>query len=240
MEKTVFTQDEFLLKAGISREALTEWMKWKLVRPVGFTDEQLPLFSEVALARTAHIRKLAELGYDLEETQKIIKKVGLPQKKTGEKASSEKDRYLTVGDLAERSGVSPRTIKHWEDKGIIEPDMRSEGGFRLYSEAYIHLCQLIRDLQLFGYALEEIKGASGHFRDLMTVRAGMEALSKADVEAKLEAMLGDIQAFFEKMELLKEGIARWDKLLRKEKKDILNLKAKNQKRIGTPQGHADA
>jgi DNA-binding transcriptional MerR regulator len=183
---------------------------------------------------------LAELGYDLEETQKIIKKVGLPQKKTGEKASSEKDRYLTVGDLAERSGVSPRTIKHWEDKGIIEPDMRSEGGFRLYSEAYIHLCQLIRDLQLFGYALEEIKGASGHFRDLMTVRAGMEALSKADVEAKLEAMLGDIQAFFEKMELLKEGIARWDKLLRKEKKDILNLKAKNQKRIGTPQGHADA
>jgi len=236
MEKTVFTQDEFLLKAGISREALTEWMKWKLVRPVGFTDEQLPLFSEVALARTAHIRKLAELGYDLEETQKIIKKVGLPQKKTGEKASSEKDRYLTVGDLAERSGVSPRTIKHWEDKGIIEPDMRSEGGFRLYSEAYIHLCQLIRDLQLFGYALEEIKGASGHFRDLMTVRAGMEALSKADVEAKLEAMLGDIQAFFEKMELLKEGIARWDKLLRKEKKDILNLKAKNQKRTGTPQG----
>jgi DNA-binding transcriptional MerR regulator len=236
MEKTVFTQDEFLLKAGISREALTEWMKWKLVRPVGFTDEQLPLFSEVALARTAHIRKLAELGYDLEETQKIIKKVGLPQKKTGEKASSEKDRYLTVGDLAERSGVSPRTIKHWEDKGIIEPDMRSEGGFRLYSEAYIHLCQLIRDLQLFGYALEEIKGASGHFRDLMTVRADIEALSKADVEAKLEAMLGDIQAFFEKMELLKEGIARWDKLLRKEKKDILNLKAKNQKRTGTPQG----
>lgn len=240
MEKKVFTQEEFLLKAAVSPEDLSEWMKWKLVRPVGFTDEQLPLFSEEALARTAHIRKLTELGYDLEETQKIIKKVGLPQKKTGKKASSEKDRYLTVGDLAERSGVSPRTIKHWEDKGIIEPDMRTEGGFRLYSGDYVHLCQLIRDLQLFGYSLEEIKGASSHFRDLMTVRAEMDALSKADVEAKLEAMLNDFQALFEKMKLLKEGIARWDSLLKKEKKDILSLKAKNQKRTGTPQGQPDA
>jgi hypothetical protein len=42
------------------------------------------------------------------------------------------------------------------------------------------------------------------------------------------------------MKLLKEGIARWDSLLKKEKKDILNLKAKNRKRIGTPQGQTDA
>jgi hypothetical protein len=68
----------------------------------------------------------------------------------------------------------------------------------------------------------------------------MEVLSKADVESKLAAMLGDIQALFDKTKLLKEGIARWDSLLKKEKKDILNLKAKNQKRIGTSKGHADA
>jgi DNA-binding transcriptional MerR regulator len=240
MDKTVFTQDEFLLKAGISREALTEWIKWKLVRPAGFTEEQVPLFSDETLARTAHIRKLVEFGYGLDEIQKILKKVGLPQKKAGRETAVAKGRFLTVGDLAERSGVSPRTIKHWEDKGIIEPDMRTGGGFRLYSGDYVHLCRLIRDLQLFGYTLEEIKGASSHFRDLMSVRAEMDALSKADVEAKLEAMLADIQALYEKMKLLKEGIARWDSLLKKEKKDILNLKAKNRKRIGTLQGQADA
>lgn len=240
MEKTLFTHDEFLVKAGISREALTEWIKWKLVRPAGFTEEQVPLFSDEALARTAHIQKLVELGYGLDEIQKILKKVGLPQKKAGKKTAAAKDRFLTVGDLAERSGVSPRTIKHWEDKGIIEPDMRTEGGFRLYSEAYIYLCQLIRDLQLFGYALEEIKVASDHFRDFLAIQDGMESLPKTDVQAKLEAMLREIQTLFEKMKLLKEGIARWDDLLKKKKKDILGLLSKSQKRPEIPQGHADA
>jgi len=240
MEKTVLTQDEFLQKAGISREALAEWIKGKLVRPAGFTEAQVPLFSGDSLVCAAHIQKLVELGYGLDEIQKILKKVGLPQKKAGAKAASAKERFLTVGDLAERSGVSPRTIKHWEDKGIIEPDMRTEGGFRLYSEAYVFFCQLIRDLQLFGYTLEEIKAVSDYFRDFLAIQAGMEALPKADVRAKLEAMLKEIRALYEKTTLLKEGIARWDDLLKKKKKDIAALLSKNEKRAETPKGGADA
>ena len=240
MEKTVFIQNEFLQKAGVSRETLREWIKWKLVRPAGFTEEQVPLFSEESLARTAHIQKLVELGYGLDEIQKILKKVGLPQLKTGKKAASAKERFLTVGDLAERSGVSPRTIKHWEDKGIIEPDMRTEGGFRLYSEAYVYLCQLIRDLQLFGYTLEEIKVISDDFRDFLAIQDGMDSFPKADVRTKLEAMLKEIQTLHEKMKLLKEGIARWEDLLKKKKKDVLGLSSKNQKRPGTSQERPDA
>ena len=114
-------------------------MKWKLIRPAGFAEDQIPLFSDGRPGPDRPIsRSSSELGYGLEEIQKIIKKFGLPQRKTGKKAAPRKrTAYLTVGDLAERSGVSPRTIKHWEDKGIIEPDMRTEGGFRLYSEAYV-------------------------------------------------------------------------------------------------------
>jgi len=240
MEKNVFTREEFLRGAGISGEALVEWMKWKLVRPAGFTEDQRPLFPANALARVVHIQKLTELGYGFEEIQKIIKKVGLPQKKSGKKETPEKDRYLTVGELAEQSGVSPRTIKHWEDKGIIEPDMRTEGGFRLYSGAYIYLCTLIRDLQLFGYALEEIKVVSDYFRDFLAIQAGLKAFPKAEVEAKLEAMLREIKALFDKMKLLKEGIVRWEDLLKKKKKDILNLKNKNQKKPEAAKEKTDA
>ena len=230
MDKAVFAQDEFLAKAGIAPEALAEWTKWKLIRPAGYADDKSPLFSEDAVERAAHIVKLKDLGYGLEEIQKIVKKVGLPLKEAGRKKKADKDRFLTVGDLAERSGVSPRTIKHWEDKGIIEPDMRTEGGFRLYPDGYVYLCKLILDLQLFGYTLEEIKAISDYFRDFLAIEADLESRPKPEVEARLETMLKEVQMLFDKMKLLEQGIDRWEDLLKKKRKDILSLRAKNAKR----------
>jgi DNA-binding transcriptional MerR regulator len=230
MNQAMFATQDLARKTDVSEDVIAGWIKARLLRPAGFADNQTPLFAEGAVERAAHIRKLADLGYGLEEIQKIIKKVGLPQDRGGRKGVAEKDRFLTVGNLAERSGVSPRTIKHWEDKGIIEPDMRTEGGFRLYSESYVLLCELIRDLQLFGYTLEEIKVLSDDVRALVAIQQDLDAFSKAEVGAKLEAMLKAIQALFDKMGALEEGIHRWEDLLKKKKKEIHGLQAKNEKR----------
>jgi len=238
MNKDVFTREDLLGKAGVSEEALGGWLKAKLVRPAGFAEDKTSLFTTDALDRIVHIRKLEDLGYGLEEIQKIIKKFGLPTGKTDKKAPAKKDPYLTVGSLAERSGVSPRTIKHWEDKGVIEPDMRTEGGFRLYSDSYVFLCQLIRDLQLFGYTLEEIKAVSDEVRDFLAIQSDLDVFPKADVDAKLTAMLGQIQELDDKMKLLKEGVARWEDLLKKKKKDIQGLRNRNQKREGPDEASA--
>ena len=108
--------------------------------------------------------------------------------------------------------------------------MRTEGGFRLYPESYVFLCQLIRDLQLFGYTLEEIKAVSDDVRDFLAIEADLDAFPRAEVETKLEAMLAAIEALHEKMKLLEEGVDRWEDLLKKKKKEILGLKAKNRKR----------
>ena len=164
-----------MARTGVSEEILARWIKDKLVRPAGFTDDRLPLFSEETVARLQNILRLQELGYGLDEIQKIMKKIGLPGTRQKPAGKSDLDQYLTVGNLAEMAGVSPRTIKHWEDKGIIEPDMRSEGGFRLYSKGYVHLCKLIQDLQLFGYTLEEIKAISDYFRDFLAFQERLEA-----------------------------------------------------------------
>jgi DNA-binding transcriptional MerR regulator len=230
MDQNILTSRDLAKRAGVAEEVLGQWIKAKLLRPAGFADDQTPLFPVGVLDRVAHIRKLAELGYGLEEVQKIIKKVGLPQDGGGRQDVREKDRFLTVGNLAEQSGVSPRTIKHWEDKGIIEADMRTEGGFRLYSGAYVFICELIRDLQLFGYTLEEIKILSDDVRTLMAIQDDLDALPAAEVEAKLEAMLSTIQALFDRTGQLTKGIERWEDLLKKKRKDIHGLKSKNQKR----------
>jgi DNA-binding transcriptional MerR regulator len=236
MNKNIFTRQEILSRTGVSEETLGRWLKEKLVRPAGFTDDRTPLFSEETAVRLEYILKLQGLGYGPDEIQKIIKKIGLPKIAQKGAAGGHLDKYLTVGSLAERAGVSPRTIKHWEDKGIIEPDMRSEGGFRLYSKGYVHLCKLIQDLQLFGYTLEEIKAISDHFRDFLAFEERLGAFDKHEVAPKLEAMLEGIQALSDKMQLFREGMARWEDLMKKKKKEILSLKSENQKRPGKAVG----
>jgi DNA-binding transcriptional MerR regulator len=230
MNKEVLSLEDLALKSGVPAERLAEWSKAKLLKPDGFSDDKAPLFAAGSLDRVAHIRRLADLGYGTDEIAKIVKKVGLPREDRGRKKGAEKSRFLTVGNLAERSGVSPRTIKHWEDKGIIGPDMRTEGGFRLYPESYVFLCQLIRDLQLFGYTLEEIKAVSDDVRAYVAIEAGLESFSRPEVEKRVSSMLEAVAALSAKMKLLEEGVERWEDLLKKKKKDILTLQARNRKR----------
>src|SRR5512135_1847726 len=209
MNKDVMTLGDLSRESGVPSDCLAEWTKAKLLNPAGFTDAKAPLFAAAGLDRVAHIKKLAELGYGTDEILKIVKKVGLPRDGRRKKKTPDKDRFLTVGNLAEKSGVSPRTIKHWEDKGIIEPDMRTEGGFRLYSDSYVFLCQLIRDLQLFGYTLEEIKVVSDDVRTLLAIESDLEAHAPAEVEKRLSAMLEAIEALSDRMTLIEEGVERW-------------------------------
>jgi DNA-binding transcriptional MerR regulator len=150
--------------------------------------------------------------------------VGLPKSVQEKAERTGKSQFLTVGNLAERVGISPRTIKHWEAKGIIEPDTRSGGGFRLYSENYIYLCKLIKDLQLFGYSLEEIKTISEYFREFLAMQKNINQYPKTEVTSKLNTMLKEIQILFDKMNSLKEGIQRWEDLLKKKKRELTHMK----------------
>jgi DNA-binding transcriptional MerR regulator len=234
MNNNILTLQDLAAKTGVPAERVAEWTKYKLLKPDGYAENKAPLFSPAALERIALVQRLADLGYGTEEILKIVKKVGLPRDGRRKKKALGQDRFLTVGNLAERSGVSPRTIKHWEDKGIIEPDMRTEGGFRLYSESYVFLCQLIRDLQLFGYSLEEIKAVSDDVRALLAIEAGLDTRPEAEVERRLADMLEAIRGLSDKMTLLEEGIERWRDLLKKKKKDILALQDKNRKRGKAP------
>jgi len=230
MNKNIFTRDEFIVKFKLQDASLREWERAKLLKPAGFTDEKIPLYSEEMSERAAAIQKLTDLGYETPEIQKILKKIGLPGDFEKKRKFKNPDRYLTVGDLAERVGLSPRTIKHWEDKGLIEPDMRSEGGFRLYSGVYVDICELVRDLQLFGYTLEEIKEVSDSFRTFLAIQENPQAFPPQEVSRKLEAMLKEVDVLFDKLGQFQKGIKRWEDLLKKKKKEISDLYSRNQKR----------
>lgn len=68
------------------------------------------------------------------------------------------EAYLQIGEVAERTGVTQRTLRFYEEKGLLKPPSRMEGGFRLYSEQDVKRVEQIRRLQdLLGVTLAEIK-----------------------------------------------------------------------------------
>lgn len=226
----LYLLDELSSRVDVNPDTIMDWEARRIIKAAGYTEDKVPYFTEEAVVECEFVASLVRLGYEHDEIIKIRKKVGLP--KTMEAVVEQKNRkkMLTVGELADKIGVSSRTIKHWEDKGIIESDMRSEGGFRLYADNYIFFCSLIQDLQNFGYSLDEIKVISDYFRDFLAINLNLEIYSVDKVSAKLELMLEEIDQLFSTMEKLKEGISRWEELLKNKRKEITIIKNKNVKR----------
>jgi MerR family transcriptional regulator, copper efflux regulator len=68
-----------------------------------------------------------------------------------------------IGAVAERVGLSLRTIRHYDELGLVPPSGRTTGGFRLYTEDDIDRLRLLKHMQPLGFTLEEM-------RDLFAVR----------------------------------------------------------------------
>jgi DNA-binding transcriptional MerR regulator len=64
---------------------------------------------------------------------------------------------MQIGDLAAKAGVTTRTIRYYEELGIIDPEQRSGGGFRLYSEIQLRRLHIIQSLKSLGFELERIR-----------------------------------------------------------------------------------
>ncbi|MEZ3180907.1 MerR family transcriptional regulator [Streptomyces pimonensis] len=66
-------------------------------------------------------------------------------------------RQMQIGEVAERTGLSLRTIRHYEEVGLVIPSARSKGGFRLYTEADVERLMVIRRMKPLDFSLEEMR-----------------------------------------------------------------------------------
>jgi DNA-binding transcriptional MerR regulator len=77
---------------------------------------------------------------------------------TKERAAAKDEPCLQIGEVADRTGVTQRTLRFYEERGLLKPPTRMEGGFRLYSEDDVARVEQIKRLQsLLGLTLAEIK-----------------------------------------------------------------------------------
>lgn len=63
---------------------------------------------------------------------------------------------MRIGELAKRAGVSTRTLRYYESRGLL-PARRAVNGYRVYGDEDLRLVEQIRSLQDFGFGLEETR-----------------------------------------------------------------------------------
>lgn len=71
------------------------------------------------------------------------------------------ERSVQIGEAAELVGLSIRTIRHYDELGLVEPSGRSPGGFRLYTDADVERLALVKRLKPLQFSLEEIQELLG-------------------------------------------------------------------------------
>lgn len=64
---------------------------------------------------------------------------------------------MQIGEVAARTELSLRTIRHYEDTGLVIPSARSQGGFRLYTESDVARLMVIRRMKPLGFTLDEMR-----------------------------------------------------------------------------------
>ena len=64
---------------------------------------------------------------------------------------------MQIGEVAARTELSLRTIRHYEETGLVVPSARSQGGFRLYTEADVARLMVVRRMKPLGFTLDEMR-----------------------------------------------------------------------------------
>ena len=63
---------------------------------------------------------------------------------------------MHIGELADKTGLSLRSIRHYDEIGLLKPSGRTDGGFRLYTQEDLSRVILIRRMKPLGFSLEEM------------------------------------------------------------------------------------
>jgi DNA-binding transcriptional MerR regulator len=85
---------------------------------------------------------------------------------------------LKVGELARATGLTVRTLHHYDEIGLLEPSLHTESGHRLYTEADVARLQQVLSLRQLGFSLEEIRGCleQQDFSPVEVIRRHVERL----------------------------------------------------------------
>lgn len=97
---------------------------------------------------------------------------------------------MHIGELADRAGMSLRTIRHYDEVGLLVPSARTAGGFRVYTEGDLERLLVIRRMKPLGFTLDEM----AELLRVVDALGAEEPVDAATLAARLDEFLDDARA----------------------------------------------
>lgn len=132
-------------------------------------------------------------------------------------------RYMTVGEVAKKMGVTVRALQYYDREGLFCPSAVSEGGRRLYTDKDIIKLHQILSLKSLGFSIDEIKNRLTSIDTPDEVAAALTEQSKA-IQAQIETLTQSLRD----IETLKTEVLKMQSVDFKKYADIIvNLQMRN-------------
>ena len=106
-----------------------------------------------------------------------------------------------IGELARLANVTPDTIRYYEKQQMIDHEVRTEGGFRLYTDHDLQRLRFIRYARQLGFTLDSI-------RELLSIRIDPEHHTCLESKSIVQARLDEVEARIQELQTMQRSLQR--------------------------------
>ncbi len=98
---------------------------------------------------------------------------------------------MNIGDVASRTGLPAKTIRYYEDIGLVKP-LRSENGYRRFRDSDLHKLSFLGRARSLGFSIEDCRTLVALYEDHSRASADVKRIARQNLE-KIEEKIAELQ-----------------------------------------------
>lgn len=100
---------------------------------------------------------------------------------------------MNIGTASERSGLPAKTIRYYEEVGLVRPAKRQDNRYRDYDEADVHRLRFVQRARGLGFSVEQCRELLALYDDKSRASADVKAIALQHI-AEIDARIADLEA----------------------------------------------